>query len=90
MVMASKPKKDVVSEIEYTPDLVDAIFRYLLNDTELSRAIKAMNEGQKPLSLQDLKAANPNKLHNDLCGFNKKTKLGLPNPAKDAVESWTK
>jgi lysyl-tRNA synthetase, class II len=41
-------------------------------------------------SLQDLKAANPNKLHNDLCGFNKKTKLGLPNPAKEAVESWTK
>ena len=55
--MAIKPKKDVVSEIEYTPDLVDAIFRYLLNDTELSRAIKAMNEDQKPLSLQDLKAA---------------------------------
>jgi lysyl-tRNA synthetase, class II len=41
-------------------------------------------------SLEDLKAANPNKLHNDLCGFNKKTKLGLPNPAKDAVEHWTK
>jgi lysyl-tRNA synthetase, class II len=41
-------------------------------------------------SLQDLKAANPNKLHNDLCGFNKKTKLGLPNPAKEDVVVWTK
>lgn len=41
-------------------------------------------------SLQDLKAANPNKLHNDLCGFNKKTKLGLANPAKEAVEGWVR
>lgn len=41
-------------------------------------------------SLADLKAANPNKLHNDLCGFNKKTKLGLPNPAKEDVVAWTK
>jgi lysyl-tRNA synthetase class 2 len=42
------------------------------------------------ISLQDLKSANVNKLHNDLCGFNKKNKLGLPNPAKEAVEAWTK
>jgi lysyl-tRNA synthetase class 2 len=42
------------------------------------------------ISLQDLKSANINKLHNDLCGYNKKNKLGLPNPAKEAVEAWTK
>ncbi len=41
-------------------------------------------------SMPDLKAANPNKLHNDLCGFNKKTKMGLPNPNKEDVLAWTK
>jgi len=40
------------------------------------------------LKIEDLKAANPNKLFNDLCGFNKKNKLGLKNPAKDDVLGW--
>ena len=35
-----------------------------------------------------LKEANPNKLFNDLCGFNKKNKLGLKNPSKDSVLAW--
>ncbi len=37
-----------------------------------------------------LSGVNPNKLHQDLCGYNKKNKLNLTNPAKDLVESWTK
>ena len=37
-----------------------------------------------------LKEANVNKLHQDLCGYNKKNKLGLTNPTKEAVEGWTK
>ena len=37
-----------------------------------------------------LKDTNVNKLHQDLCGYNKKNKLGLTNPTKEAVESWTK
>ena len=37
-----------------------------------------------------LKEVNVNKLHQDLCGYNKKNKLGLTNPTKEAVESWTK
>lgn len=40
------------------------------------------------LKIEDLKAANPNKLFNDLCGFNKKNKLSLKNPAKDEVLNW--
>ena len=39
-------------------------------------------------SLDDLAKANPNKLHNDLCGLNKKNKLGLTNPAKEDVIAW--
>lgn len=38
---------------------------------------------------EDLKGANPNKLFNDLCGFNKKNKLGLKNPSKELVAQWT-
>jgi lysyl-tRNA synthetase class 2 len=29
------------------------------------------------------------KLHQDLCGFNKKNKLGLQNPSQDDVKTWT-
>lgn len=33
---------------------------------------------------------NPNKLHQDLCGVNKKNKLGLTNPSKEQVADWIK
>jgi lysyl-tRNA synthetase, class II len=39
-------------------------------------------------SLNDLKAANPNKLFNDLCGMRKKLKLDIPAPTIDQVSSW--
>jgi lysyl-tRNA synthetase, class II len=28
------------------------------------------------------------KLHQDLCGYNKKNKLGLQNPSQDEVKEW--
>ena len=40
--------------------------------------------------IKDLKEANPNKLFNDICGLNKKLKLGLTAPSKDLVETWCK
>ena len=40
------------------------------------------------LTIPELKSANPGKLFNDICGLNKKLKLGLKAPAKDHVESW--
>jgi lysyl-tRNA synthetase class 2 len=40
------------------------------------------------LTVADLKKANPNKLHQELCGLNKKNKLGLTNPTQDAVAAW--
>jgi lysyl-tRNA synthetase, class II len=30
------------------------------------------------------------KLHQDLCGYNKKNKLGLTNPTQDEVANWIK
>ena len=31
---------------------------------------------------------NPNKLHQELCGLNKKQKLGLATPSQDDVKNW--
>jgi lysyl-tRNA synthetase class 2 len=37
---------------------------------------------------EQLNAANPNKLFNDLCGLRKKLKLEFTNPTADEVKSW--
>lgn len=36
------------------------------------------------------KVEKSTKLHQDLCGFNKKNKLGLKNPSQDEVAEWVK
>ena len=36
----------------------------------------------------DMKEVNPQKLHMDICGINKKYKLGLTNPTVDEVAGW--
>ena len=41
------------------------------------------------LTVEALKKLAPGKLHNDLCGYNKKNKLGLQNPTLDEVKGWT-
>jgi lysyl-tRNA synthetase class 2 len=41
-------------------------------------------------SFNELKNYKPGKLHNDLCGINKKEKLGLQNPSLDEVKEWVK
>ena len=40
------------------------------------------------LTVEALAALNPNKLFQDLCGFNKKNKLGLANPKSEEVAAW--
>ncbi len=40
-------------------------------------------------SLTQLKEANVGKLHQILCGWNKKHKLGLQNPTPEQVKEWT-
>ena len=39
-------------------------------------------------TIASLNGVAAGKLFNELCGFNKKNKLGLPNPTADAVKSW--
>ena len=36
----------------------------------------------------DMKEVNPQKLHMDICGVNKKYKLELKNPTVDEVAGW--
>ncbi len=40
------------------------------------------------ITVSALKEQNPNKLHQDICGLNKKLKLGLENPTKEAITTW--
>ncbi len=40
------------------------------------------------LTVDAMRKLSPGKLFNDLCGFNKKNKLGLTNPSMDEVKSW--
>ncbi len=42
------------------------------------------------LTVESLKEVNPNKLHQDICGLNKKFKLELANPTKEDVAAWIK
>ena len=42
------------------------------------------------LTIEELKKANPNKLHQEICGMNKKQKLGLINPKIEEVKIWLK
>lgn len=53
-----------------------------------------MGTALRKAGLQTLKqlseVENPNKLHQDLCGVNKKNKLGLTNPSKEQVADWIK
>jgi lysyl-tRNA synthetase, class II len=38
--------------------------------------------------VESLKQLSPGKFFNDLCGFNKKNKLGLKNPSMDDIKKW--
>ena len=40
------------------------------------------------LTVDSLKKLAPGKFFNDLCGFNKKNKLGLKAPSMEEVKGW--
>ncbi len=40
------------------------------------------------VTVEKFKNAKAGKLHNEICGYNKKNKLGLTNPALDDVKKW--
>lgn len=40
------------------------------------------------ITIESIKKTNPNKLHQELCGLNKKHKLEFKNPTQDDVKKW--
>jgi lysyl-tRNA synthetase class 2 len=40
------------------------------------------------LQVKSLTGMNTNKLHQELCGLNKKLKMGLSNPTPEEVQTW--
>jgi lysyl-tRNA synthetase, class II len=73
--MRPEKKTDVASEDEYTALGITKDFVPLIQKMGF-------------VTIEQLKAANPNKLFNDLCGARKKMKLEIPNPTIDEVKSW--
>ena len=73
--MKPEKKQEVASEAEFQALGVPADFVPLLYKKGI-------------LTIEALKEINPNKLHQDLCGLNKKMKLGLKNPSKEEVAAW--
>ena len=47
-----------------------------------------MYKRQGYLTADSLKKLSPGKFFNDLCGFNKKNKLGLKAPSMEEVKKW--
>ena len=41
-------------------------------------------------TVESIKGANSNKLHQEVCGFRKKNKVVVPAPSKEEVENWVK
>lgn len=40
------------------------------------------------LQVKELQEVNPNKFHQEICGLNKKFKMGLNNPSPEEVKTW--
>jgi lysyl-tRNA synthetase, class II len=91
MIMTNSPSiQDVIFFPQMRPEkkeLADTKDKYISAGITEAWIDILQNMGFKTVkSLAGQKAA---KLHQDLCGYNKKNKLGLPNPALDEVKKWT-
>ncbi len=73
--MRPEKKLEVVDETIFTAIGIDVEWAKVLIKTGLQ-------------SVEALKESNPNKLHQAICGYNKKNKLGLKNPSQDDVKNW--
>ena len=74
-------------------DLKDRFLKYVSFDTqsdEMSETFPS-TEKQKVLLkylVEEMKDVNPQKLHQEICGLNKKHKLELTNPSVNDVTEW--
>ncbi len=91
MLMTNQPSiQDVLFFPQMRPEkkeAVDGIEKYVARGIPAEWAEVLQKMGFK--TLKSLQAVEKHtKLHQDLCGFNKKNKLGLNNPTPDTVQEW--
>lgn len=65
----------------------DPLSRYA--DAGISEEWAALLQKAGYLQVKSLSEAHPNKLHQEICGLNKKFKMGLNNPSPEEVKTWT-
>ncbi len=92
MIMANQPS---IQDVLFFPQMKpEARPNHATNEAYESKGIP--REWIDPLrkagiwNLESLDDANPNKLFQELCGINKKFKLGLKNPSAEEVKAWVK
>ncbi|MEZ4903083.1 MAG: lysine--tRNA ligase [Spirosomataceae bacterium] len=73
--MRPEKKVEMATETDFVAEGVPAVY---------VSALQKMNI----LTIEQLKAANPNKVFNDLGGMRKKLKIEAPMPKKEEVEGW--
>ncbi|MFA7141446.1 MAG: DUF4332 domain-containing protein, partial [Proteiniphilum sp.] len=65
----------------------DPLSRYA--DAGISEEWAALLQKAGYLQVKSLSEAHPNKLHQEICGLNKKFKMGMNNPSPEEVKTWT-
>lgn len=90
MIMTNQPSiQDVLFFPQMKPEK-----KIQKDDTSAYTAIGIPEEWVEPLqnmgyfTVSQLKQVSPGKLFNDMCGYNKKNKLGLTNPTAEQVKAW--
>lgn len=90
MLMTNQPSiQDVLFFPQMKPEKkakVDSVekFMELGMDKEWAEVVQKLGY----LTIEKMKEEKPAKLHQELCGFNKKNKLGYKNPSLDEVNQW--
>jgi lysyl-tRNA synthetase class 2 len=90
MIMTNQPS---IQDVLFFPQMRPEKKVRKEDDTDAFQAMGIPNDWISVLQKMGLtpggiKESSPGKLHNDLCGFNKKNKLGFANPSQDEVKSW--
>jgi len=90
MIMTNQPSiQDVLFFPQMRPEkkaVADPVEKY--TEAGIPEAWVPVLQKMGFVQVSMLKNLNPNKLHQDLCGYNKKNKLSLPNPKPEEVKEW--
>lgn len=90
MILTGQPSiQEVLLFPQMRPEKVtkkDAVNKY--TEVGIPEAWVAIIQKAGYLTVDSLSDVNPNKLHQELCGLNKKYDLGLANPSNEDIAGW--